>query len=183
MLSCPEQLNRTHCLSVCLSVPPQQLTVSPLTTLQSDPRDLRPLRLLFKVLRTHDLLPPFTTIWQFWQLLTIYGSLDDFWRFWQIFDDLSNFDKFGQFWPFYIFYNFDKWQQFSQFIQLLLPFCQMKKHTWKFATFEPDFNSDNSESEFTATFVTWQFIVTMDGIRNSCDVWQNNPCSLPLLQM
>ena len=39
----------------------------------------------------------------------------------------------------------------------------MKKHTWKFAT------------EFTATFVTWQFIVTMDGIRNSCDVGKTTP--------
>ena len=160
MFSCPEQLNRTHCLSVCLSVRPQQLTVSPLTTLQSDPRDLRPLRLLFKVLRTPDLLPSFTTI---------LDGFDKFLTNWTILTNSDNSDHFT------FFYNFDNWQQFSQFIQLLLPFCQMKKQTWKFATFEPD----NRESEFTATFVIWQLIVTMDGIRNSCDVWQNNSCSLP----
>ena len=167
MFSCPEQLNKTRCLSVCLSVPPQQLTVSPLTTLQSDPRDLRPWRLLFKVLKTHDLLPPFTTILEgfdkfltIWIILTNSDNSDHF-TFFTILTIDNNFHN-----PYNCFCHFVKWK---------------KKQTWKFATFE--LNSDNWESEFTATFVTWQLIVTIDGIRNSCDVWQNNPCSLPLLQI
>ena len=36
VFSCPQQLNRTHCLSVCRA----PLTIREFTTLQSDPRDL-----------------------------------------------------------------------------------------------------------------------------------------------
>ena len=32
------------------------------------------------------------------------------------------------------------------------------------------YNSDNWEPEFMTIFVTWQLIVTLDSIRNSCDV-------------
>ena len=60
--SCPEQLNRTHCLSVGRA----PLTIREFTTLQSDPtRDLWPLRHL----------------WQF--LMTIFDN--NFW--WQFFYD------------------------------------------------------------------------------------------------
>ena len=173
MFSCPEQLNRTHCLSVCLSVRPQQLTVSPLTTLQSDPRDLRPLRLLFKVLRTHDLLPPFTTIldnfdnfWQFMIVWTICESLDKFLTIWTILTNSDNSDHF------YIFYNFNNWQRFSQFRQLPLPFLQMKRQSWQFFDiWDTDYNSDNWELHFLSIFVTWQFRVTLDSMCNSCDVY------------
>ena len=55
VFSCPEQLNRTHCpllgLSVCLT----KLTIRVFTTLQSDPRDLWPLRHLIRVMRRHDM--------------------------------------------------------------------------------------------------------------------------------
>ena len=33
------------------------------------------------------------------------------------------------------------------------------------------YNSDNWEPEFMTIFVTWQLIVTLDSIRNSCDVF------------
>ena len=33
-----------------------------------------------------------------------------------------------------------------------------------------DYNSDNWEPEFMTIFVIWQLIVTLDSIRNSCDV-------------
>ena len=33
-----------------------------------------------------------------------------------------------------------------------------------------DYKSDNWEPEFMTIFVTWQLIVTLDSIRNSCDV-------------
>ena len=36
---------------------------------------------------------------------------------------------------------------------------------------DTDYNSDNWEPEFMTIFVTWQLIVTLDSIRNSCDVF------------
>ena len=38
---------------------------------------------------------------------------------------------------------------------------------------DTDYNSDNWEPEFMTIFVTWQLIVTLDSIRNSCDVFFN----------
>ena len=38
---------------------------------------------------------------------------------------------------------------------------------------DTDYNSDNWEPEFMTIFVTWQLIVTLDSIRNSCDVLLN----------
>ena len=35
---------------------------------------------------------------------------------------------------------------------------------------DTDYNSDNWKPEFMTIFVTWQLIVTLDSIRNSCDV-------------
>ena len=35
---------------------------------------------------------------------------------------------------------------------------------------DTDYNSDNWEPEFMTIFVTWQLRVTLDSIRNSCDV-------------
>ena len=35
---------------------------------------------------------------------------------------------------------------------------------------DTDYNFDNWELEFMTIFVTWQLIVTLDSIRNSCDV-------------
>ena len=36
---------------------------------------------------------------------------------------------------------------------------------------EIDYNSDNWEPEFMTIFVTWHLRVTLDSIRNSCDVF------------
>ena len=36
---------------------------------------------------------------------------------------------------------------------------------------DTDYNTDNWESAFMTIFVTWQFIVTLDSIRNSCNVF------------
>ena len=36
---------------------------------------------------------------------------------------------------------------------------------------DTDYNSDNREPELKEIFVTWQLIVTLDSIRNSCDVF------------
>ena len=35
---------------------------------------------------------------------------------------------------------------------------------------DPEYNSDNWETEFMTNFVFWQLRVTLDSIRNSCDV-------------
>ena len=50
IFSCPEQLNRWPCHSLT-----DWLRVLLLLTLQSDPRDLRPLRYLIRVMKRHDL--------------------------------------------------------------------------------------------------------------------------------
>ena len=36
---------------------------------------------------------------------------------------------------------------------------------------DTDYNSDNWEPEFMTIFATWQLRVTLDSIRNSCDVF------------
>ena len=36
---------------------------------------------------------------------------------------------------------------------------------------DTNYNTDNWEPEFMTIFVTWQLIVTLDSIRNSCDVF------------
>ena len=42
---------------------------------------------------------------------------------------------------------------------------------------DTDYNYDNWEPEFMTMFVTWQLRVTLDSIRNSCDVFISD-CSL-----
>ena len=39
---------------------------------------------------------------------------------------------------------------------------------------DTDYNTDNWEPEFMTFFVTWQLIVTLDSIRNSCYVFKTN---------
>ena len=63
LISCPEQLNRTHCLLVC----PLPLTIKAFKTLQSDPRDLWPLGHLIRVMRRHDLTKK-DLEWPFWPI-------------------------------------------------------------------------------------------------------------------
>ena len=59
-----------------------------------------------------------------------------------------------------------------------------------FETLISDYNTDNWEPGFMAIFVTWQLIVTLDSIRNSCDAFfepfpyvisrkGHSPCSKP----
>ena len=39
---------------------------------------------------------------------------------------------------------------------------------------DTEYNSDNWEPEFMTIFVTWQLIVTLDSIRNSCNVFDGH---------
>ena len=64
---------------------------------------------------------------------------------------------------------FDNWQQFSQFRQMFLPFWQLKRQSWRFVTFETLITILTILTILTI-FVTWQLIVTLDIIRNSCNV-------------
>ena len=148
LVSCPQQLNRWP--RPLLGRAP--LTIREFTTLQSDPRDSWPLRhvlwqFLWQFFMTifHD-----NFSWQF--LMTIFD--ENFWCnvLWQflmtIFDD--NF-----WWQFFmtIFHDNYLWQ--------FLMTCDI----W-----DTDYNTDNWEPGFMTIFVTWQLIVTLDSIRNSCDV-------------
>ena len=51
----------------------------------------------------------------------------------------------------------------------VLDTCDLRLNTW-----DTDYISDNWEPEFMTIFVIWQWIVTLDSIRNSCDVWVYN---------
>ena len=66
---------------------------------------------------------------------------------------LDNFDNFTI--SFFFVYNFYSFGNFW------LDTCGL----WDIA-----YNYDNREPEFTTSFVTWQLRVTLDSIRNSCDV-------------
>ena len=84
------------------------------------------------------------TIWQFLTILTI---VDNFYSCWYNYDNYWNFLK--------IFTT--KSQQHEQ--------RQWQRQSWD--------NSDNWETEFMTIFVAWQLRVTLDSIRNSCDVFHN----------
>ena len=77
------QLNRSHCPLLCLL----PLTIRVFTTLQSDPRDLWPLRHLFRVMRRHDMTKKLTkkmtktkTFWE--HLLRAILETCDLWDIW-----------------------------------------------------------------------------------------------------
>ena len=115
----------------------------------------------------------FNNLDNFWQFLTIFNNLNNFWQFWPIFTILTIFT---------IFYKFDNLIFFTTLIflgaiftfQTILPFCQMKRQSWRLVTFETLITIlTNWEPEFMTIIVTWQLIVTLDSIRNSCDVLQN----------
>ena len=109
-------------------------------------------------------------------MLTIFDNFDYVEQSWQfltiltIFDNLNNFLQFWQFWPFFL--------QFWQFLTIFtiqtiaLAILTIEKTILETCDiWDTDYNSDNWEPEFMTIFVTWQLIVTLDSIRNSCDVW------------
>ena len=83
-----------------------------------------------------------------------------------IFDNFDNFNIFLQFWLFFTiddnFHNSDNcFCHFDNWRNKILETCDI----W-----DTDYNSDNWEPEF---MTIWQLIVTLDSIRNSCDVLLN----------
>ena len=100
-----------------------------------------------------------TILDNFWQFLTIF---DNFWQFFftilTIVDNFDNSDKRE-----FYFDNLDN--SFFSILTIektILETCDI----W-----DTDYNSANWEPEFMTIFVTWQLIVTLDSIRNFCDVF------------
>ena len=64
---------------------------------------------------------------------------------------------------------FDNWDNWDNFEKTVLETCDI----W-----DTDYSSDNWEPEIMTIFVTWQLIVTLDSIRNSCDVFMHSSNSI-----
>ena len=84
-------------------------------------------------------------LWDIW--------LDRFWKIFRFLDDFQIFRRFSYFWNIFRFLDNPRT-------------CDI----W-----DTDYNSDNWEPEFMTIFVIWQLIVTLDSIRNSCDVFLTPP--------
>ena len=100
IFSCPQQLNRTHCLSVRRA----PLTIRAFTTLQSDPRDLWPLRHLIR-----QIFGRFSDFWKIFRFLEdfqIFGRFSDLWKIFRILEDFQNFGRLSEFWKFFRFSDF-----------------------------------------------------------------------------
>ena len=72
------------------------------------------------------------------------------------------------------FYNFDNFWQLTTILTIqaiAFAILTIEKTILKTCDiWDTDYNSDNWEPEFMTIFVTWPLIVTLDSIRNSCDV-------------
>ena len=93
----------------------------------------------------------FQQCWQFGQ----FSDNDNDMTILKFFDNFDNFDKFDSF-------NFF----FFKFLQLCLPFWQVKRQSCRLVTFETLITIlTNCHGN------TWQLRVTLDSIHNSCDVY------------
>ena len=89
-------------------------------------------------------------------ILTIFDNFYIFWHFFAILTNLTIFDNLAQI----IWDNFEKFW-FLTIEETFLETCDI----W-----DTEYNFDNWEPEFMTIIVPWQLIVTLDSIRNSCDV-------------
>ena len=78
-----------------------------------------------------------------------------------IFDNRDIYDNCDYYWQFW---------QFSQQKDNNSNKDTDSDNTGTYDIWDTDYNSDNWEPEFMTIFVIWQLIVTLDSIRNSCDV-------------
>ena len=100
-----------------------------------------------------------TSFWQFWPFLQLFTILTILTFFWQFLQFLTVFDNF--------------WQLTTIFTIQTISFAILTIEKTILETcdiWDTDYNSDNWEPKFMTIFVTWQLIVTLDSIRNSCDV-------------
>ena len=94
-----------------------------------------------------------------------------FGTFWELFFDLFlkliwSFLKL--FWNLFGTFLELFWNFFGTFFKLSWNFFGSSLHTLQLR--HSDYYSDNWEPEFKTIFATWQLRVTLDSIRNSCDV-------------
>ena len=153
LFSCPEQLN-------------SDLVTNSLTDwvshfyfchTKSNPRDLRPLRHLIRVMRRHDLTADFRRIFRFLENFQIFGRFSDFWK---IFRFLEDFKNFGRFWEdFQILGRFSDFGKIFRFLKDFQIFGRFSDF-WKIfrfldnpRTWDTDYNSDNWKPEFMTIFV------------------------------
>ena len=111
-------------------------------------------------------------------ILIIFNNVDDFWQFWPFSTILTIFENFDNSDHCYIFYNFDNFNIFftidDNFHNSEIAFAILTIEKTILETsdiWDTDYNSDHWEPEFSQSFFTWQLIVTLDSIRNYCDVY------------
>ena len=152
---------------------------------------------VWQIWQFSTVLTTFGNCWRFWQFFTnlaifdnlaiwdnfgqfFFDNLNIFWQVWQawqflkifkIYDNLENFDKLD-FWLL-IIWHFMTILTIWYFVTILTIFDNfvILLSVWQFGMWDTDNNSDNWEPEFMTIFVTWQLRVTLDSIRNSCDVF------------
>ena len=118
------------------------------------------------MLTIFDNFDHFQQSWQFLTILTIFDNLNNFWKFWQILTILTIFTIVYYFYNVNIFYN---WRQLTTIQTIAFAILTIEKTILETCDiWDTDYNSDNWEPEFMTIFVTWQLIVTLDSIRNSC---------------
>ena len=107
----------------------------------------------------------------------VFDNLNNFLQFWNFLTILTIFTIFYNFDNFNFFYNFDNFLQLTTVFTIqTIAFAILTIEKTILETcdiWDTDYNSDNWEPEFMTIFVTWQLIVTLDSIRNSCDVLYN----------
>ena len=100
------------------------------------------------------------------QNLKIFRKSENFPENWKIFQDLR------------IFQNSQTFQKISNFFENFNLFPKCFLHFFNLCStcdiWDTDYNTDNWEPGIMAIFVTWQLIVTLDSICNSCNVWTLN---------
>ena len=125
----------------------------------------------------------FNLFQQSWQFLIISDNFQQSQQFLTIFTKFYNSDNFHNFDNLNIFfYNFDNftnfWQLKNIFTIQIIAFAMLTIEKTILETCDIwDTDSDNWEPEFMKIFVIWQLIVTLDSIRNSCDVF----CKIPVV--
>ena len=83
--------------------------------------------------------------------------------------------KFGTFATLNTILTIETFMTFMTFVQWWGDLTWPKKSLRCCDIWDTDYNTDNWEPEFMTIFVIWQLIVTLDSIRNSCDVFGPSP--------
>ena len=125
----------------------------------------------FETFDQTDFLEDFQIFWKIFRFLEDFQIFGRFSYFWKIFIFLGDFQRFGRFledfWKIFRFLeDFQIFGRFSDFWKIF----RFLDNPRNFDIWDTVYNSDNWEPEFMTIFVIWQLIVTLDSIRNSCDV-------------